>query len=108
MWTPTVFKVPFTKSVPGALDEPFAAALAITRLTFLVLDVARVNVPKAKRQGQRSRGNQRARRRAGDIPHTVVGMKSAQVQGDFRTEVVQDPVAESLELLWGVVVTWNK
>ena len=100
---PRVGEVPGAEGVPVALDDLSAAAVAVRGVALGVVDVAHVGVVDARLARDVSSHPQGVGGRARTVPHLVVGVECAEVEGHVRAEVFDDPLAERLELAPGVV-----
>src|SRR5205823_9144774 len=73
--TLSVFEIPFSKLVPVALDQQFAATWTPGAATLAVMDVSGVNVIQTLRTRDLASAGERCRWRVRFIEHLEVGMK---------------------------------
>src|SRR6267154_4011111 len=85
-------------AVPVARDHRAAAARAVGRAAFRVVDVARIHVAQAVLQGDLARAGQGRCRRRGNVGHLVVGVEGGEMQRHVGSELPGDPAALGVDL----------
>jgi len=104
----TLIQVITSKLVPIAFDEQSTARSAIGRVAWGIMNVADVHMMQPGGQGSLARTNKRFRGRCWKIEHLEIGMERCEMQRHIRTEVADEPIAESRDFFLRIVVPGNK
>ena len=92
--------------MPGPADENLAAAGTV-RVSRVAVDIALVDVMKARIKGDSPRGMERLGGRAGLVAQLEVGMKRREVKRHIGAEMFQNPVGEMPDFARVIVQAWE-
>ena len=91
-------KVPGRDLIPAPTDHARPASVAIGALRCLVVNVAGVYVAEAHAAGNVPRRHERRRRGRRPVEHLPVGVEGREMERHVRTEMLEDPGAQRLEV----------
>src|SRR5205823_11806891 len=106
--TLSVFEIPFSKLIPVALDQQFAATWTPGAATLAVMDVSGVNVIQTLRTRDLASAGERCRWRVRFIEHLEVGMKRREMPRHLRPQIFSKPLGRAMQLGVAVILPRNE